>query len=125
MHEKWDWHLRRVNRFATTRYWQWVQRDPLVVGLDPYHWGDSSGREGPNCSHVGGCLSMCYGAAILPLTCASLPILCVYVYEPTQVIDLNMALLQAGCVVTTDNCSVGARKHTHSYSRRWRRSAKR
>ena len=41
-------------------YWEWVKSDPLMVGMNPYHWGDSSGREGPNCSNVrGGCLSMC------------------------------------------------------------------
>ena len=32
-----------------------------MVGITPYHWGDSGGREGPNCSHAGDCLSMCYG----------------------------------------------------------------
>ena len=44
-------------------YWDWIRVDPLMVGLNPYHWGTtSSGREGPNCSHTsGGCLTMCYG----------------------------------------------------------------
>ena len=43
-------------------YWDWISADPLMVGLNPYHWGTtSSGREGPNCSNTGGCLTMCYG----------------------------------------------------------------
>ena len=44
------------------QYWQWIKDDPLVVGINPYHWGNArSGVEGPNCTAEGHCLTMCYG----------------------------------------------------------------
>ena len=47
------WLLAKLNK-----YWEWIQEEPRIVGLTPYHWTDSSACLKKN---VSACRHMCYG----------------------------------------------------------------
>ena len=39
------------------KYWEWIQEEPRIVGLNPYHWDDTNACTLKNTS---ACTHMCY-----------------------------------------------------------------